>query len=152
MARSRPGNQKIKEAEMDMTPIIDVVFNLVIFFMLTANMVQAQIVKLELPAANESDTKKQPDPNRLVVNIVLEGHIFIAGQNMTDNQGELERLLRNEAADDMDSTGKFSNKAVLVRVDKGCPYDKVQAFMQLCTKHKIWKLEFAALKEDTKQP
>jgi biopolymer transport protein ExbD len=36
MSRSRP-KRDVEEAKMDMTPIIDVVFNLLIFFMLTMN-------------------------------------------------------------------------------------------------------------------
>lgn len=135
------------DAEMDMTPIIDVVFNLVIFFMLTANMAQTQVAKLELPAANEADTTSEADPTRLIVNVLKSGVVEIAGQNMSDNEGELRKLLKAEADQKRDPANpKFSEKALLVRVDSNCKYDDVQRFMQLCTEFGIYKLEFAALK------
>lgn len=132
-------------AEMDMTPIIDVVFNLVIFFMLTANMSQQQIEALILPIANESDTKTKGDPNRLIVNINKKGEVKVAGQLMND--GLLVPLLKAEADADRDPTNPaLSNKAVLVRADQETVYDDVQKVMQLCTQVGIWKLEFAARK------
>lgn len=133
------------DIEMDMTPIIDVVFNLVIFFMLTANMAQTQIEALILPTANEADTKKKGDPNRLIINITKKGEVKVSGQLMNDNK--LVPLLKAEADQERDpSNPKLSNKAVLVRADQDTVYDDVQKVMQLCTQVGIWKLEFAAVK------
>ncbi|MEK7482943.1 MAG: biopolymer transporter ExbD [Planctomycetota bacterium] len=131
--------------EMDMTPIIDVVFNLVIFFMLTANLSQAAVETLKLPKATEVNTKVKMDALRLIVNINEKGEVKVAGQLMTDNA--LIPLLRIEADQERDPTNpKLSNKAVLIRADQNTKYDDVQKVMQLCTQVGIWKLEFAAVK------
>lgn len=131
--------------EMDMTPIIDVVFNLVIFFMLTANMSQQAVETLKLPKATEADTKAKADPLRLIVNINSKGEVKVAGQLMNDNA--LIPLLKIEADQERDPTNpKLSNKAVLIRADQSTVYDDVQKVMQLCTQVGIWKIEFAAVK------
>lgn len=133
--------------EMDMTPIIDVVFNLVIFFMLTANMAAQQVETLKLPKASEADTKTKADPLRLIVNINKKGEVKVSGQMMNDNA--LIPLLRIEADQERDPTNpKLSNKAVLIRADQETVYDDVQKVMQLCTQVGIWKIEFAAVKVD----
>lgn len=49
MARERP-KQKVEEPKMDMTPIIDVVFNLLIFFMLTMDFKEEEgLLQAHLP-------------------------------------------------------------------------------------------------------
>ncbi|HED65639.1 MAG TPA: biopolymer transporter ExbD, partial [Planctomycetes bacterium] len=49
------------EMEMNMTPMIDVVFLLIIFFMIITDLTQADLEQLQLPEA-KSAVEDKPDP------------------------------------------------------------------------------------------
>ena len=53
-----------KEVELNMTPMIDVVFNLIIFFMIVTDMTQKELEQLTLPNSSEAmeDDGQEGDP------------------------------------------------------------------------------------------
>jgi len=57
-------------AEMDMTPMIDCVFQLIIFFMLVTDFANSQIERVMLPKATEAEEDKDPAKKRLMINLV----------------------------------------------------------------------------------
>ena len=59
------------DAEINMTPMIDVVFNLIIFFMIVTDMTQKTLENLTLPNSTEAveDTGDESE-RRVVINIV----------------------------------------------------------------------------------
>ena len=81
--------------EMDMTPMIDVVFQLIIFFMLVTDMSQQDLAELKLPYA-ETSQKDEMMKGRLTFNILKDGEIEIQG----DQRETVARVLR-EADPDM---------------------------------------------------
>ena len=58
------------ESEINMTPMIDVVFNLIIFFMVITDMTQQELEYLILPKADLAQEDPGEDKDRLIVNIV----------------------------------------------------------------------------------
>jgi biopolymer transport protein ExbD len=61
-----------------MTPLIDIVFQLLIFFLVTAQMAQTSRAQLELPKeAGEREPTR--DPSGLTVNILADGSIVVDG-------------------------------------------------------------------------
>ena len=66
------------EMEMDMTPMIDVVFLLIIFFMIITDLTQKDLEELELPVAVQA-VKDKPDPDRVrpILNIGWDGEIIV---------------------------------------------------------------------------
>lgn len=59
---------------IDMTPMIDSVFLLLIFFMITSSIIKDQGIQVSLPHAKSSES--QPDRD-LVISISREGHIHL---------------------------------------------------------------------------
>jgi len=59
---------------LNMAPLIDVVFLLLIFFMLTSSYIVADAIDLELPFSSSSRTVDDQD---IVVSLHLDGAIFI---------------------------------------------------------------------------
>ena len=55
----------VEESEVDLTPMLDVVFILLIFFIVTSTFVQEQSLKLEPPPPS-NDTPTDPEPTILV--------------------------------------------------------------------------------------
>lgn len=64
-----------------MTPLIDVVFNLMIYFLLTMNFSMAPALKLDLPKAGSA--KESESKTILKVEISKDGRIFVDGKEQT---------------------------------------------------------------------
>ncbi|MFT6715306.1 MAG: biopolymer transport protein ExbD, partial [Planctomycetota bacterium] len=93
---------KMEEEKMDMTPMIDVVFLLIIFFMLISDMTQQDLEILTLPKAI-SAVPDEPDVDdfRPVINVrqdgamvVMKEEVFVPNaESSDDDEAELERTL-----------------------------------------------------------
>ena len=96
---------KIKKGiagSMDMTPMIDVVFQLMIFFLVATKLDEAE---REFPVALPTASEAKPftsKPNELFVNIERTGRYFVQGRFVT--LAELESLLRQSAANNPTQT------------------------------------------------
>ena len=87
---------------MDMTPMIDVVFQLMIFFLVATKLDEAE---REFPVALPTASEAKPFTsklNELFVNIERTGRYFVQGRFVT--LAELESLLRQSAANNPTQT------------------------------------------------
>ena len=143
--------------EIDLTPMIDVVFNLVIFFMLITDMAQKEIEDLELPwsAAAKPDAPESND-RRVIVNIskapgfsAADPRIEIRVKGVVYQLERLRELLFKHAEVDREDleTGA-SGISVLIRCDADIRWREVQWVMQACSTPpvSIYKVEFATRK------
>jgi biopolymer transport protein ExbD len=112
---SRP---KRPTLSIDMAPLIDVVFLLLIFFMLTSNFMPTS-VPLTLPQASSKETS---DSAKVIVSLDGEGRISISETLVTD--GEFENLLKIELQ-------KNATSVVHFRGDKSVDYG---FFLQLMSR------------------
>jgi biopolymer transport protein ExbD len=103
---------------IDLTPLIDVVFQLLIFFILTTTFENNPSFRVKLPKANNADVKQEP--KAVVVTVTAEGTIEIDGKVVDD--AELERRLCTAASSD-DSTG------VNIRADSATQHQHVVKVM-----------------------
>ena len=77
-----------EDVSLDMTPLIDVVFLLLIFFMLTASFTQAQRLKVELPKAEQGESS--PDQSKdWTIEIDETEHYALNGEALSLEQLEL---------------------------------------------------------------
>lgn len=68
-----------REVQIPMTPLIDIVFLLLIYFLLTINYLVTDIVPLELPKAK---TSLPQSPRAMMVSVNDIGEIFISGRHV----------------------------------------------------------------------
>ena len=139
---------KSTEIEMDMTPMIDVVFNLIIFFMLVTQMVVQEKTELKLPNAQEAREDKIQDPKRIIINIKKEGTVESRGREY--NEDQWKTYLYIESRKSLDSGGVFSNRSILIRADEKTPYRYIEKIMNLCVERKITRLSFGAIRKSSK--
>ena len=152
------------EGKLNMTPMIDIVFNLVTFFMLTLDMSKKELAALDLPRAYQGVEDKDPstDPNakredatRFIINLLANGNIMfkgieypLASPNPLDQHNSLERLkeaLRERARDPKLREPDGSSKVmVLVRGDRTAKWKYIQWIMQVCADPniKIYRIHF----------
>ena len=105
-------------AEFSMSSLTDIIFLLLIFFMLTSSLVQ---IRVDLPEADA----KTIAPSDLIVQIDPQGNYRLNGN-------EIEfRYIQSEVRQLIDET-KYPDKATLtIAAEKGVSWDKVSALMKV---------------------
>ena len=140
---------------MNMTPMIDVVFLLIIFFMTVAEFSKLDTEELELPEADQAKIQEVPPPKELVINVVKNERESTDRHQVVDlivnkerhTRKTIEKLLRVEAELAKDRRGSVQ-LSVLVRADKAVEYRHIEGIIALCARFGISKLSFAATKKD----
>lgn len=150
------------EMEMDMTPMIDVVFLLIIFFMIITDLTQQDLEALQLPQARSS-VKDKPDPKvvRPILNIPISGKMVYKGEALYDpevngdDMTQLERFLSTQSKLmplklDEALGIKLPDNPLMIRSDRNTDFKYIQRIMTICGKDgiKIWKLELAAAEDE----
>jgi biopolymer transport protein ExbD len=152
-----------QEMEMNMTPMIDVVFLLIIFFMVITDLTQQDLEELKLPTAqNAQPDKPKPDEFRPVVNIKQDGSIWVKRKAIYDPENpddykmvreylsDVAKMMEREKFDGTPTTRNDPNsipgEALLVRADQFSAFKHTQKVMEQCGYKgiQIWKLQLAA--------
>ena len=146
--------KRVKESEMNMTPMIDVVFLLITFFMVVTEITrQDDIEDLQLPDVRAAIPDETADPQRLIINIAADGTVYIGGKpyDITRDPGAstVRGKLSFEATLSRTDTGA-ANRVVLVRSDRRVKFQYVKRIMEMCVREGIWRLAFGTLPFDTK--
>jgi len=67
-------------AEINVTPLVDIMLVLLIIFMLTAHLIEKQAIEIELPRANQSSTVEQAVT--IMVQVQRDGYIALNGKRI----------------------------------------------------------------------
>ena len=110
---------------IDLTPLVDVVFILLIFFIVTSVFKKEELALiLDLPSSNAKEMKV--DKKEIIIELD-KSQLALNGQK-TDFI-TLDKLLKNKAQD--------KNKPVLIRIDKAVAYERVVKILDLLQKHQL---------------
>ena len=111
---------------LSLTPLIDVVFLLLIFFLVTSRFDEEERrLPIELPVAT-SATPMTQKPREVVVDIDREGSLFVNGNAVTP--AELEENLRRAVASNP------TNQSVVIRADAEVSFQPVVSVMDMCNR------------------
>lgn len=128
------------DAKLDMTPMIDVVFQLIIFFVVTAAMQNKALeTNVRMAMAPNGPLEQVKDPRTVMVDVVEDGTIQIMKTRISE--GQLLTILNNARKTSGQST------PVVIRGDLGTKHEAIKRVMDICGKAGLWKIRFAALKE-----
>jgi biopolymer transport protein ExbD len=134
---------------IDMTPMIDVVFQLLIFFMIAIDLSQDDLSELTLPMSTAA-VKDEPEDNRLYVNIKRDGKYEFKRQpyDLDQIKGKLFTMVDlpmkgGKPARDKDG---LAMRPILIRADQASEFKHVQKVMYVCAlkELKIWMVNLAA--------
>jgi biopolymer transport protein TolR len=131
MAMSSGGKDELN-AEINVTPLVDVMLVLLIIFMITAPMMNTG-VDIELPKVTAKEVK---DPEgKLILSIGFDKKLTISNKQIPwqDLEKTLKALLENRRIADQ-RTGKASEKDLYVEGDTKLPYGVVLTAMALAQK------------------
>ena len=159
MAKKKKKVVQGQDGKLDMTPMIDMTFLLVVFFMLTIDLTTKEFVPVELPFADqgvEDTNETQGDTPRMVINLEADGTVVFKGTSYSLSadtpqaqeaaiaamRSELVALTRDPKFREPDSS---STIAVLVHGDRAAKWQYVQWIMQVAAHPaiRIYKIQFA---------
>ena len=136
--------------ELDMTPMIDVVFELIIFFVVTLTEAQRKDETIELEDGQHGIvlTPEELPPTHMQIDIASRdrlGRTLPRGRiTMGDREITPEEIGRR-VKERMRKVGEFP---VLIRADYNCRHEAVARVMNAVTANGIWKISFMAVSED----
>ncbi|OIO72952.1 MAG: biopolymer transporter ExbD [Zetaproteobacteria bacterium CG_4_9_14_3_um_filter_49_83] len=84
-------NRKKVDFMVDMTPLVDVVFLMLIFFMISTSFTVSNSLKLDLP--NSRATQQAQEDKKVVISIDANGGLFVQDEAVQD--GDLRRRILN---------------------------------------------------------
>ncbi|MGN1360587.1 MAG: ExbD/TolR family protein [Kiritimatiellia bacterium] len=137
MAKSKKNRNQ--ECGLDMTPMIDVVFQLIIFFVVTLKMTDNINEEIELEDGKNGQVIKEMPPTTLIVEVDAKGRISI--NNLGMDTSRLASIIKGRVS-------RMGNDfPLLIRADKRARHDMVRRVMDTCTQCGVWKLSFVAIQE-----
>ena len=128
--------------ELNLTPLIDVVFLLLIFFMVSTTFEQQSKLKIELPQASAAKTEQQPDA--VVIAIDARGRYFVNDRQLVNSQlGTLKAALQKTVGDKRDTP-------LILRADAKTPHQAVVMAMDAAAQLGLTRLSIATLETNSK--
>lgn len=128
-----------KRAELQLAPMIDVVFLLLIFFIVSWNFARFEVdPEIVVPEVETSEQTSRV-PGEIIINVNGEGVIKISNEVM--GREELLAKLSSLAV-------RFPDQPVILRGHKTVPFKHVMTVLDTCQKAGIWNLAFAAEQPD----
>lgn len=117
--------QRQADIDVNLTPLIDVVFLLLIFFMVSTSFIKETHLSINLPKAMFGDEKV--DLPRAPLEIIIDSNGFyrIDGRALVDNNSEtIESALKNLSAGDY-------NTPLTITADATAPYQSVVSIIDI---------------------
>lgn len=123
----------------NITPLIDVVFLLIIFFLVASHFVRSeQAEPVDLPLAGSGKIDVENSPYRLTVTISRDGNYFIGGEP------QAEATVFERVAELRQSAGAAEvEPEVRIRPDRLGQHGPFRRLYEHCARHNIRRIQFA---------
>jgi len=132
-------NKKSKAPDISMTPMIDVVFLLLIFFMVTTTFSRETAIKVLLPEADGQQTEKQEQA--LTLTIDKSGQYFIGDKALSDSS--LDTLAR-----ELTASKNNKNIPLIISADANAPVQSAISVLDVASKIGFSNITFATQKRE----
>jgi biopolymer transport protein ExbD len=127
-----------ERVDINLTPLIDVVFLLLIFFMVSTTFDRHANLKVELPEASATISQQQQEP--VVISIDSEGNYFINDRQLVNTTLEtLKIALRKTVAE------KEKDVPLVLRADAKTPHQSVVRAMDAAAQLGLTRLSIATV-------
>ncbi len=128
--------------KLDMTPMIDIVFQLIAFFMLVINFTKVdQNELIRLPASELAKPPEAPPESPITLQLTSQGSVIFGGEQTPRGQDAIlwlrPRLLRERQIIARTPGRKVAEATIIIRADRNAETGKVQELMQLCQERAI---------------
>ncbi len=127
--------RKEDDVELNLTPLIDVVFLLLIFFMVSTTFADKSEIKLDLP---EATTATLPDDKATIkISIDGKGRYFVNDVPLVNSQVKtIEKAIKELAGDD-------KNPTIVIKADKQATHQSVLSVIDAAKRLNYQRISFA---------
>ena len=133
-----PSHVESGELSFNMTPMIDVVFLLIIFFLVSSHLAKQEAqMELPLPVADSGTLPVESESRRLTLNVIEDGSLLLAGRRVEPDQ------LQQRLTDALE--GEFE---VRLRSDRNVPYRLIEPILLACARAGIWNVTFGVYRSE----
>lgn len=152
MSHGSGGDGGVK-AEPNLTPMLDMVLQLVMFFMLVCNFTMEQVNKdIDLPKAQSARATDKREVDVRYLNVNSEGKVLVLGRREPlDGPLQVEEYLRDEVKlikrsnEAMGDTSTDLKTVIIIRADRRVDYKPVYEVLQIAKKVGFRKLQLNAM-------
>ena len=131
-----------EEIKLSMTPMIDIVFLLLIFFIVTWQFSRSETeLDVSVPTAEQGEELTRP-MGEIIINILEDGSIKVEG--VVVNLEQLHDKLKAIAVN-------FENQPVRIRGDGEVTYQRIVEVIDTCQKAGIWNISFATQRPEASE-
>lgn len=129
--------------EADLTPMIDMTFQLIAFFMVLINFTQSeQHEQIQLPLSELAKPPEAPLDYPITLHLTEEGAVIIGGQEVS-MQGLRPYLVKE--ANLLELREKpLTDATIVIRADEEAPAGEVQKLIQVCQENRFEKFALRA--------
>lgn len=128
--------------DIDMTPMIDVVFQLIIFFLVAVNLENRSNPEIQLEKGPNGERIGKNDPNLATLTVEIDRRGKVSVNNLSMDHTMLRHVV----------TARYNRLRgpypLLIRGDLRTNHADVRKVMDICTKTGLRSVRFAAIKED----
>jgi biopolymer transport protein ExbD len=118
--------------EIDMTPMIDMTFQLIAFFMILNNFEAAeQDARIVLPASALAKPPEAPFESPITVQMTKEGMPLLGGELFADRKAMIPKL-KNERFVLESQNKAITDATVIIRAHRQCKTGDVQDLIKIC--------------------
>ena len=138
------------EAEVNLTPLLDLILQLIMFFMITINFVRVDQfdVSIELPTASQAVPIDDKAEEWIFLNLDKTGKLVGTVSTFALDTPEKLKLHLKREKENLESSSRFRGKSgdvkivVILRADKHCKYTDVWGVLNSCqlAGFKYWQL------------
>lgn len=126
--------QDLEEPTLNLTPMIDIVLLLVIFFMVGTQFTEAERqYDISLPTVTEARPLTGA-PDELVVNVAGTGDVYLGDTKVT-----IEKLQQKLE----EARKRYAGQAVVIRGDRELAYQTVMTLLNTCQKAGVTNIQLA---------
>lgn len=123
---------------LNMTPLVDIVFQLMVFFLVASHLAQQEtVLELALPQAASGEPDLPLEFPRVVLNVAEGSHgVWVAGRQL--DLAELRTLLAAEIG------LRQGPVQVRIRCDRTVPYSRLEPILEACAEAGITDVVIAS--------
>jgi len=129
-----------RSVDFNVTPLIDVVFLLIIFFLVSSHLAQQETqIEIALPSAASGREAADTSTARVTINVLADGQLLLGSEKVvTAEIGHRLQIEQQETTDDL---------AVRIRADRNIAYRHVEPLLLACAEAQIWNVSFAVVEK-----
>ena len=132
-----PTRPRQRGLRFNITPLIDIIFLLIIFFLAASHLVRSESLEpVDLPKATQSAEDEERVPRRLVVTVTVDRKLHVAGRVV--EIGQVEQMIL--AGRDKHNLNNFE---VRIRCDKNVEYRYIEPVMLACAQTRVARIGLA---------